>query len=82
MLNSQRVYDVVHRGSVGSAGVRRVTYIMWCAYTSDVLSRRDKVRCLGIRWLPTLGGVGRIKGVDLCPTYCTVYCPMYSLLSN
>ena len=37
-------------------GARRVTYIMWCTYTSDVLSRRDKVRCLGIRWLPTLVG--------------------------
>ena len=35
----------------------RVTYIMWCTYTSGVLSHWDEVRCLGIRWLPTLVGV-------------------------
>ena len=63
VLNSQRVDDVGLRGGVGY-GVDgrihpRVTYIMWCTYTSDVLSRRDKVRCLGILWIPTLVGLMR-----------------------
>ena len=55
VLNSHHVHDALHRGSAGCR--ERVTYIMWCTYTSGVLSRWDKVRCLGIRWLPTLVGV-------------------------
>ena len=45
---------------VGVLGVERVTYIMWCTYTSDVLSRRDKVRCLGTLWMPTLVGSNEV----------------------